>query len=184
LSSLKGKDLDRAATSLLDTLNHTTMPMYDKNRYRNELQSLKTLAAKEERQSGQESLTQLLVQADSLIADITSGKHTGPLILQLNSDINSAAIKKAADKIVAACPQTPVLLFSIDTVKNTVQVVASLSKEVADKGFHANSWAKTFVDIVGGKSGGKELTAQGVGIDTTKVEQATTAAREFASRKD
>jgi alanyl-tRNA synthetase len=53
---------------------------------------------------------------------------------------------------------------------------------LVSKGFKATEWAQIVSDIVGGKNGGNDLSAQGAGTLTSSVNEAVLLAKEFASK--
>jgi len=54
---------------------------------------------------------------------------------------------------------------------------------VADIGLKANEWIKAVSEIIGGKGGGKDISAQGTGDKLTEVDNAMKVAKKFASSK-
>ncbi|KAH9949608.1 tRNA synthetases class II (A)-domain-containing protein [Amylocystis lapponica] len=61
-----------------------------------------------------------------------------------------------------------------------VNVVSNAAKA---KGLDARTWASVVVEVLGGKAGGKEDSAQGVGVNVSKVDEALTIAREYFTQK-
>lgn len=51
------------------------------------------------------------------------------------------------------------------------------------KGLKANEWVKEVSTIIGGKGGGKPLSAQGSGENLKEVDKAINLAKEFAALK-
>ncbi|TPX31093.1 alanine---tRNA ligase [Synchytrium microbalum] len=74
------------------------------------------------------------------------------------------------------------LYLTIDHDRKAVGFYTTASKSMIAKGFSAATWAKTFGDVVNGKSGGKADTAQGSGDRIDAVTAAITAAREYVSK--
>ena len=77
-----------------------------------------------------------------------------------------------------------VLYATIDSEKKSINFFSSASKSLMSKGFSAATLAKTFAEIVNGKSGGKNDGAQGAGdkIEPAVVERGLIAARELIGK--
>lgn len=60
----------------------------------------------------------------------------------------------------------------------------SFTQGVVDgKGLKANEWVKEVSTIIGGKGGGKPISAQGSGENVGDIDKAINLAKEFASLK-
>ncbi|KAL0581861.1 Alanine--tRNA ligase [Marasmius crinis-equi] len=75
-----------------------------------------------------------------------------------------------------------IYVFSADPESSKVAHVNFVSPSLKSKGVDARKWAQEITDILGGKAGGKEDSAQGVGTNVDKVDAAVTAAKEFLSK--
>ncbi|PPQ99712.1 hypothetical protein CVT24_009695 [Panaeolus cyanescens] len=72
-------------------------------------------------------------------------------------------------------------VFSVDPETSKVAHANFVSSSLKAKGGDARTWASKVTDILGGKAGGKEESAQGVGINDTKLDEALTAAKDYLS---
>ncbi|KAF8647172.1 hypothetical protein AX16_007002 [Volvariella volvacea WC 439] len=70
-----------------------------------------------------------------------------------------------------------VYVLSVDTEQGKVAHVNYVSPTLKGKGLDAREWAGKVADVVGGKAGGKEESAQGVGNAPERVEGALEVAR-------
>lgn len=82
-----------------------------------------------------------------------------------------AAAAKKADKAI--------YVFSKDEEAGKVAHVNYVTPALKAKGADARKWAEKVTDLISGKAGGKEDSAQGVGTELSKVEEALAAAREY-----
>ena len=57
------------------------------------------------------------------------------------------------------------------------------SKALVEQGLRADEWLKGLSDILGGKSGGKAMSAQCSGPNINQIAQAVDAAKDFARLK-
>ncbi|KAF9481569.1 hypothetical protein BDN70DRAFT_876232 [Pholiota conissans] len=72
-----------------------------------------------------------------------------------------------------------VYVFSVDTENKKVAHANYVSPSLKTKGVDARTWAAKVTDILGGKAGGKEDSAQGVGLNDDKAEEALAAAQQY-----
>lgn len=72
-----------------------------------------------------------------------------------------------------------VYVFSVDHEANKVAHGNHVPAASKVKGLDARTWASKVSEVLGGKAGGKDDSAQGVGTDTSKVEQALKVARDY-----
>ena len=77
-----------------------------------------------------------------------------------------------------------IYVFSSDTSAGKVAHVNHVPKALHTPSFDARSWAATVSEVIGGKAGGKEDGAQGVGTEVGKVLDAREVdERAFRERK-
>ncbi|KAF8161022.1 tRNA synthetases class II (A)-domain-containing protein [Crassisporium funariophilum] len=72
-------------------------------------------------------------------------------------------------------------VFSVDPETKKVAHANYVSPYMKTQGADARTWASCVTDILGGKAGGKEDSAQGIGLSDDKIEDALTAARQYLS---
>jgi alanyl-tRNA synthetase len=72
-----------------------------------------------------------------------------------------------------------VYVFSVDHEGGKVAHGNHVPTTVKIKGLDARTWASKVAEILGGKAGGKDESAQGVGTNITEVDKALRVAREY-----
>ncbi|EJU04465.1 hypothetical protein DACRYDRAFT_20988 [Dacryopinax primogenitus] len=75
-----------------------------------------------------------------------------------------------------------VYIFSVDVSAGKVAHVNFLPKHAITQSFSAKTWANAVSVILGGKAGGKDDVAQGVGVNVEKVDEALQLARNLYHR--
>ncbi|KAF8629235.1 hypothetical protein AX17_005815 [Amanita inopinata Kibby_2008] len=70
-------------------------------------------------------------------------------------------------------------LFSVDKESGKVAHVNYVSPFFKAQGIDARAWAAKVTEIIGGKAGGKEDSAQGLGVSDAKLNEAVAVARQF-----
>jgi len=72
-----------------------------------------------------------------------------------------------------------VYLFSVDPEGGKVVHVNHVPEAFKSKGLDGRAWASKVAEILGGKTGGKEDGAQGVGVNVGRVAEALDAAQNY-----
>jgi alanyl-tRNA synthetase len=72
-------------------------------------------------------------------------------------------------------------VFSIEPETHKVMHANYVPPSLIVRGADARTWASKVTDIFGGKTGGKEDSAQGVGLDCTNLEEALNTAKQYIS---
>jgi alanyl-tRNA synthetase len=72
-----------------------------------------------------------------------------------------------------------VYVFSVDHEGNKVAHGNHVPVTSKAKGLDARTWASKVSEVLGGKAGGKDDAAQGVGTNITRVEEALKVARDY-----
>jgi len=75
-----------------------------------------------------------------------------------------------------------IYVLSVDPETDKVAHANYVAPSMRTKGADARKWSSDLVEVLGGKAGGKEDTAQGVGIYSKKVEEALTVAKSYHAR--
>jgi len=66
---------------------------------------------------------------------------------------------------------TAVVLVSSETSSGKVYVLAALTQDLVDAGYHAGKWVKNLAQIVGGGGGGQPSLATAGGRDGSKIDE-------------
>eukprot|EP00761_Pharyngomonas_kirbyi_P014395 gb/GECH01014425.1/.p1 GENE.gb/GECH01014425.1/~~gb/GECH01014425.1/.p1 ORF type:complete len:949 (+),score=302.12 gb/GECH01014425.1/:1-2847(+) len=91
------------------------------------------------------------------------------------------ALVTATDMVKKKLPETPCMVISGSPSKGRVFVMAVVPKSMS-KQLNAGKWVKEALNKCSGKGGGKPFFAQGQGTDLSGINDAKTAAEEFAKQ--
>ncbi|MGJ9382889.1 alanine--tRNA ligase [Salipaludibacillus sp. CF4.18] len=124
-----------------------------------------------EKEKENESLSAKLgqLQAGSLLDDVIDVEDVKVLVKQVNaSDMNN--LRKLVDSLKDKLESGIIVLASVNDDK--VNIVASVSKDLIQKGHHAGNIVKEVAAKCGGGGGGRPDMAQAGGKNPAKVEEA------------
>jgi len=96
-------------------------------------------------------------------------------------DVGSNA--KILQNVVLQCKKLKkaAYVFSVDQPGKKVVHANYVPESARTKGLDARTWASKVADVLGGKAGGREDSAQGVGTEVDKVDKAFAVAEEHYS---
>ena len=114
---------------------------------------------------------------DKIDAFFTENPNARVCILQLDVDGNSKALSTALQHVTKKY-QRAAYLFSVDETEGRVAHCNILPKSDVSKAFNAKQWLDGVTKILGGRGGGKDESAQGVGVEAAKVDEAVAQATE------
>ncbi|KAK9478555.1 tRNA synthetases class II (A)-domain-containing protein [Lipomyces japonicus] len=125
-------------------------------------------------------------KAVELVTEYFVEHENQPFLVAVVPEIsaNAKAISEAVSYVKAKQPGKAVYLLAGTSDENKVAHGGYISTDVtSSNGFSAQDVAAIVSGIVGGKSGGKGPTVQGVGIESNKVDQAVADVEKFFKEK-
>ena len=117
------------------------------------------------------------VAIDSVTAFFTENPNARLCVQELDVGGNSKALQAAIQHINKKY-QRAAYFFTVDHEEGKVIHMNSLPKSDISQNFNAKEWIRAVSDIIGGRGGGKDDSAQGVGTDPAKVQRAIEEAKQ------
>ncbi|XP_071785467.1 alanine--tRNA ligase, cytoplasmic-like [Asterias amurensis] len=174
------KLLTRKVVELGDDLNIAIVQQWKKDELRIRLKELKKIMDDMDKarkaalvQTAKEAAKQMIVDSPDVpfvVAKMVAGAP-------------AKALDGALKEFKSGLPNTPAILFSVDNEIGKILCMAQVPKDVVSKGLKANEWVKQVTEVINGKGGGKELSAQATGDRVDGIEEAVRLAKEFAQLK-
>ncbi|PVU99863.1 hypothetical protein BB559_000336 [Furculomyces boomerangus] len=164
-----GKDLDNLYTGVW--LKHLLRQEY------NQIRKNYIEADKEAKLAASKFVT------NEVISSIEKNPDSDYHVLVINFDESSSTNSKALANAITHAKSLntkAVYLISPDKTTKKVAHLCFVPQSLISKGLSAKKWASTVSEVVGGKSGGKDDSAQGSGINVDSVSEAEKVALEFA----
>ncbi|EXX57272.1 uncharacterized protein OCT59_014209 [Rhizophagus irregularis] len=175
ISKLKGVELDNALKSITKELDASNISALKKSEFREKIQGLKKAFAEADK-------AQKAAQTKEAVDAINTYFNQNPDIPYLvkKLDVETKAIANAIAHVKTNLKDKALYIFSVDESSGRITHSCCVGKILTEKGLKASEWAKTVSETVGGKSGGKDDSAQGSGSNIDKLDEAIKVAEQFA----
>ncbi|KAJ1643212.1 Alanine--tRNA ligase [Coemansia asiatica] len=172
LHALSGAELDSEIKRLDKVLATAAISVFEKHLLRTEFDEIRKKFAEADKAAKALAAKQAMDQVQQAIEQ---NPDQDVFVLQLPV---AGKVMAQVSTYVKGLKNKAVYFIAVDGSRVAHQCV--VGKPIVQRGLKANEWAKCVSDIVGGKNGGKEESAQGSGVDVSKVDEAIKAAEEFA----
>lgn len=179
LKSLKGAELEEYLKTFLKELDASVLPFVTKQKYREEYNAVKKAFDDSEKAR---KAAQIKEVTEFVKNEVEKNPEAKYVVLRLNAGNNSKAVAGAINYI-KGLKNKAALFISVDEASGRVSHQCIVPKEFTKSGFKAIDWASVVADKVGGKKGGKDVSAQGSGTEVAAVDEALKLADEFAKLK-
>ncbi|KAF9076559.1 tRNA synthetases class II (A)-domain-containing protein [Rhodocollybia butyracea] len=176
ISQLSGRDQDAALKALSVELGQVDISVIKKAEMKDHLATMRKAFDKQIKEKEAATAKLALEQFQQHFKDNETAES---FIAILEVDGNSKILQNIA--LQARKTSKAIYIFSVDPEGDKVAHVNFIPPSLKAKGADARTWASKVTDIIGGKAGGKEDSAQGVGVHSSKVEEAVNAAKEYLS---
>ncbi|KAH8828396.1 tRNA synthetases class II (A)-domain-containing protein [Flagelloscypha sp. PMI_526] len=169
-----GKEKDTGMKTLAVELGQAEISVVRKNELRDRLGAMRKTFDKQVKEREAAANKQALEQLQKYFED---QKDALSYVSLVEVDGNA----KALQSLVSGAKKLnkSVYLLSVDKSSGKVAHVNWVAPDLKAKGVDARRWAEKVTELIGGKTGGKEESAQGSGTNADQAEKAVDAAREF-----
>ena len=113
---------------------------------------------------------------DAVTAFFTENPNARVCVLEINAGGNTKALQMALGHVTKQY-QRAAYLFTVDKDEGKVIHMNTLPKSDVSKAFNGKEWISAISAIVGGRGGGKDDGAQGVGNEPSKVQESVAEAK-------
>ncbi|KAG6813654.1 hypothetical protein H0H92_008891 [Tricholoma furcatifolium] len=176
VEKLAGREKDTALKALSVELGQSDISIIRKAEMRDRLGAIRKAFDKQVKEKETAANKEAV---DALQKYFKDNEEAVAYVANLDVDGNS----KILQSVVAQGKKLgkAVYVLSVDAEGGKVAHVNYVPPSLKEKGLDARTWAARVTDIIGGKAGGKEDSAQGVGVEVSKVEEAFKAAQSYLS---
>ncbi|XP_076470939.1 alanine--tRNA ligase, cytoplasmic-like [Babylonia areolata] len=179
-SSFSDRDLNRQIVALDDEVAQSVISYWKKDELRKELKGLKKKVDDIDKARKAAVLNEVIEESKRMIEASPNQKF---VVHQFSAGSSAKALDGAMKQYKALSPQTSAMFFTVDKEAGKILCMCAVPKEVAANGLTAKSWIDQVVGVIGGKGGGKDVSAQATGTNTAAVSDAMTLATDFANLK-
>ncbi|KIK96545.1 hypothetical protein PAXRUDRAFT_825820 [Paxillus rubicundulus Ve08.2h10] len=173
IEASSGKEKDAGIKALTLELGQADISVLVKAELRDRLAAIRKAFDKQIKEK-EAALNKAAV--DALVTHFSTNPDSEGYFTRIDVDGNS----KILQNVVAQGKKLgkAVYVFSVDVAAGKVAHANYVPDAVRTEGFDARVWASKVTEILGGKAGGKEDGAQGMGVNVGEVENAVKVARE------
>ncbi|THH00909.1 hypothetical protein EW026_g1687 [Hermanssonia centrifuga] len=178
LELLHGKEKDSGLKAYSVELNQADISVIQKSRLLERLSATRK-AFDKERKDKETAMTKAAV--DTTLDYFKENSNAQVFFAHLDVEGNAKILQSVI--LQAKRLGKTIYVFSVDSDEGKVAHVNYVAEDARLRGLDARTWANAVVEVVGGKAGGKEDGAQGVGLNTSKIDEGLQVARSFYSEK-
>jgi len=180
-NTLNLKHMTTEIVKTSDEVTESIIPYWKKNELRESLKATKKIMDDADKAAKAGRALRVAEQ----VADLARQNADKPfLVHQVEDGCNAKALDAALKQVKTNAPDLSAMFFSVDHDTKKVLCLCAVPKGVIDaKGLKANEWVQKVSTVIGGKGGGKPLSAQGSGDKIGNVTEAMDLATEFAKLK-
>ncbi|XP_073233426.1 alanine--tRNA ligase, cytoplasmic-like [Porites lutea] len=178
--SLNIKGTSQEIARLTEDLSAAVISAWRKDEMRTKLKAVKKLVDDADRAKKNAMMQQAVDKAKAMIAEDSNRTF---VVDVFDAGSNQKVLDAALKQFKSLAPKTAALLFSVDEDNGKIICLAQVPKEVIQQGLKADEWVKSVSELLGGKCGGKDLSAQGSGPNVGCLKKAVETATQFAKQK-
>lgn len=176
LEKLDGSDFETTLKRVGKELDAATLPTVLKSELRDRFAGIKKVF--DDREKTRKNVE--MKEAVEYVKGVFEG-DVKVFVGVVNRTGNSKALSQAIG-YVKGMGNCAAMLISVDEENQKVGYQCVVPREMNEKGFKATEWARVVCDVVGGKNGGNDLSAQGSGVVVGGVDEAVRLANDFAKK--
>uniref|UniRef100_A0A224YRU4 Alanine--tRNA ligase n=1 Tax=Rhipicephalus zambeziensis TaxID=60191 RepID=A0A224YRU4_9ACAR len=176
----QGKELVKQIVELTEEISQSSISYWKKDELRTDLKNLKKKLDDLDRSNKAQAQQLAIETVKKLLED---KKDCDYIVHTLEVGDNAKALDAALKQVRTLTPNAAAMFLSQDTEKGKVICLSTVPKGIVARGLTANAWVKEVSDVIGGKGGGREESAQAIGNNVGSIEKALQVANEFAKLK-
>lgn len=163
---------------IVSSIESSELPITDRAVIRDRIEVLHARIKKAAKAIAAQGRERAVENARSIASSAADGDSIVAVLDGAGDD--RSALMSAMDSIKSVLPNSPVMLFGVDEGESKVAIVSKVPEHCVKSGLKAGDWVRLASQMCNGKGGGRPDSAQGGGIDTSKVKDAIAAARKHA----
>jgi len=164
---------------MTDEISESSIPAWKKDNLRNDLKLLKKSLDDADRAAKAARVQRVIDH----VGELSKASQEKTFIVERVEDgCHAKGLDAALKQVKTNSPHLAAMLFSVDKDAKKILCLCQVPKTLVDsKGLKADEWVKKISHVIGGKGGGKPISAQGSGDKIDDVNKAIDLAKEFAT---
>ena len=179
------RDARREIADMTEALAAASISRWAKDEMRDALKAQKKAVDDLER-AGKERVRKRVLESTGRAIEVI-GADPGLLVMEVEGGATAKALNEALKMLRVRSPRTAALLLAADVsgeADSAAVCLCQVPREVAAEcGLKASEWAAALCPLLGGRSGGTDLSAQVAGGNAGRMREALQAGEEFAQSK-
>eukprot|EP00079_Xenopus_tropicalis_P024642 XP_012817515.1 PREDICTED: alanine--tRNA ligase, cytoplasmic isoform X2 [Xenopus tropicalis] len=174
------KDVQKEIADLSENLATASIAQWQKDVLREQLKTLKKTMDDLDRASKADVQKRVLEITKQLIEE---HPNQPLLVLEMENGASAKALNESLKLLKSQSPHTAAMIFSVDNDAGKITCLCQVPQDTADKGLKANEWVQQVSDLMDGRGGGKDTSAQATGKNVGCLSQVLKLAEDFAKMK-
>uniref|UniRef100_A0A6Q2XKS2 Alanine--tRNA ligase n=1 Tax=Esox lucius TaxID=8010 RepID=A0A6Q2XKS2_ESOLU len=174
------KDVQKEIADMTESLGMAVISQWQKDEMREALKGLKKTMDDLDRASKADVQKRVLEKTREMI---DSNPNQPLVVMEMESGASAKALNESLKLLKTQSPQTAAMLFTVDNDAGKIICLCQVPQETANRGLKASEWVQELCPLMDGKGGGKDMSAQATGRNTSCMEEALRMANQFARLK-
>ncbi|CAH1779871.1 unnamed protein product [Owenia fusiformis] len=165
---------------LTEEISQAGIAYWRRDDLRNKLKMLKKKLDDVDKARKAAVMTEVVEEAKKMIE---TSPNQRIVIHEFKALSNAKALDGAMKQYKSLSPETSAIFFSVDEDAGKILCMSCVPKEAVNKGLKANEWVNQVSKLMNGKGGGKDVSAQATGTNTSCLNDAIKIVTDFAKLK-
>lgn len=174
------KQFSKAIVDLTEEASQASIPYWRRDNLRNSLKALKKKLDDLDRQRKANLVNDVVDEAKCLIAAHSNDVF---IVQLLAAQSNGKALDAAMKQFKTQAPHMACMFFSVDEDAGKILCMSCVPEELVSRGLKAHEWVAQVQDLMAGKGGGKDTSAQATGTNVRCLSRAMQLTTEYAAGK-
>lgn len=171
------KVISKEVTDYMEDLGSSSFAQWKKDELRENATNLKKSLDAVDRAAKADATKAALLKTEE---DIKENPNQPVVVKELKTNANAKSLNEALKMYKSKSPESAVMLFSIDEESRKIVCLSQVPKSCVEKGLAADDWIRSVAGIIGGKGGGKNVSAQAAGQNIEALAEAMQTASKYA----
>jgi alanyl-tRNA synthetase len=171
--------LNKLVYNLNEQINQSQIAYWRKDKFRQELETVKKSLIEVDKAQKQAQLSQSLDECKRIVEENPDSQL---VIREFKVGGEAKSLNEILKQLRQGLPEASIMLFSVDELNNKILCLSSVPESRKDR-LKANEWINEISTLMGAKGGGKDTQAQATGTNCSSVNACIDLGSKFAQLK-